>query len=223
MGEDIILKKTISEIRQAAKVVARRHPELDKSEGDPSHCWKYIARRLEQTIEESLRVFHALNPQPSSRIFEIGPGSSYMMKIFQDAGHDVSGCDIKNKLYDYIRAELGIDTVMQYKIESNSRMDCLVGKYDRIIALNGSYAHQWDISEFHSFADVCLDHLTDTGYLCLHFNAKRLPQPLYEIYAEYEPLSLCISKRDALLNRDENHTAILIPSRGAKTSFRFLP
>lgn len=135
---------------------------------------KYVDWVLCETIHKSLLLAEAMDPDDGDTVFEIGPGTGYLMFILRELYDcDVYGCDIPDRpLYKDMHKLLDITTVR----------DCSVGDafldlgtvYDYIVGTQISWMDNWNAKGLGEFLWYCGHHLKVNGTLWLFPNPKAL-------------------------------------------------
>ena len=176
-------------IRNHAKVIKEKYANVPDWQTTDSPL-KYVDWALEDTINKSFLLAEYLSPKPGSVIYELGPGTGYLMYILREIyGCRVFGCDKPDTpLYRDMHAALGIDTVEEWTIDHrgarffpySSLLSC---PYDYIIATQISFMDDWSPLDHLRFTNQCVSFLKIKGQLILFPNPKA--QHLFQDHNPY--------------------------------------
>lgn len=123
---------------------------------------KYVDWALHDTISKSLILAQWLNPPLHSSVFEIGPGTGYLMYILKELwGCEVHGCDTANTpLYHAMWERLGLDrSVKTEHICPFHNILSLNRRYDYLVATQISWMDKWSSKALNSFLADCAGHV----------------------------------------------------------------
>lgn len=149
------LKTMMDAAAELREKYSASHPEWLYPADSPL---KYVDWALHDTISKSLILAEWLRPPRYSSIFEIGPGTGYLMYILKELHHcTVHGCDVPDRpLYRDMHKLLELEfAVMDEVVQPSYGIRSLHGIHDYLIATQISWMDDWDKDDLDYFISTC--------------------------------------------------------------------
>lgn len=177
-------------MREAAETVRKRYVVLRPDWLTEDSPLKYVDWAREETISKSAALAAALQPAAGARVFEIGPGTGYLLFVLRELyGCRIAGCDVQERpLYREMHQLLGITTVTDRPICRGQHTRVFRGLYDLIIGTQISWMDDWRRADLDLFLEECFLYLEQHGRVVLFPNPKALGGVgLAEAFGRYRP------------------------------------
>ena len=170
--------------------------------------WAYkFVIESDKHIDRCRWYFDRINPSPNDKVFEIGPGCCYFLWFCREQGCSIAGTDWgiwnASSIYAKVRAAMGMNTVVEKKVEAYKPIDFLCS-FDLIVCLLGTFQYQWPLGAHFYFLEDCRQHLTTHGKLILNFNDQNnlyIDRTAYEGHVSINNNTYQFSKEDLALTK----------------------
>jgi SAM-dependent methyltransferase len=191
--KQVLVKRGIAADEQEPKYKGRgvRKPRRNPFWSEEGR-YKYIDD-VDVQLQRLFQCFDLLNPRRESSVFEIGPGSCYLLFMCRELGGcRVAGIDwIENEAADSNRAfrmpfhglqkyafglfrkEFGLEGAIRHQVVKGNQPIVFDGCYDAIIANHAMFNRAWRESKYRFWLRDCYEHLKPGGKFMIALNKVR--------------------------------------------------